>query len=131
MSAQQPAESGAKPLQLGGPRTWGETTCQFGLTRPECDAPATRHFMWLADNSTSASCDVHAAYIHSRDTTATPFDEHAHGPNCGMPGSMWRFPYEDEAEGYCFFPAPDDASLLAEEPLPAKASASPTPAAPR
>ena len=105
----------AEPLRLGDLRSWGETTCQFGLERPACDRAATRHFMWLTDSSTSAACDEHAAYIHSRDTTETPFDEHAHGPNCGMPGSMWRFPYEDQTEGYCFFPAPDDLSLLAEE----------------
>ena len=112
-------ENERKPLHLGDARTWGETTCAFGLTLPECDQRATRHFMWLNDNSTSPACDEHAAYIHSRDTTATPFDEHAHGPDCGMPGAMWRFAYEDEAEGHCFFPAVDDASLLAEEPVPA------------
>jgi len=105
-------------LQLGGERSWGETTCQFGLNEPQCHEPATRHFMWLEDNGTSAACDIHAAYIHSRDTTAHPFDEHAHGPNCGMPGSMWQFPYEDQDEGYCFFPSLDDASLLVEESIP-------------
>ena len=104
------------PLKLGDPRTWGETTCGFGLTLPQCHQPATRHFMWLTDKHTSAACDEHAAYIHSRDTSATPFDEHAHGPDCGMPGSMWRFPYEDQDEGYCYFPTVDDASLVAEEP---------------
>lgn len=112
-----------EPLRLGTTRTWGGTVCTFGLTEPECDKPATRHFMWMTDNSTSPACDEHAAYIHSRDTRETPYDEHAHGPDCGMPGSMWRFPYEDEAEGYCFFPAPDDAALLAKESIPA-ASAS-------
>lgn len=111
-----------EPLRLGDMRTWGETTCQFGLTTPRCDRPATRHFMWLTDNHTSGACNEHAAYIHSRDTSATPFDEHTHGPDCGMPGSMWRFPYEDEDEGYCYFPAVDDASLVAEESLPAATS---------
>lgn len=115
-----------KPLRLGKERSWGETTCQFGVDAPECDAPATRHFMWLMDGgSTSAACDDHAAYIHSRDTSDNPFDEHAHGHDCGMPGSMWRFPYEDEDEGYCFIPAPDDASLLAEELEPSVISTSP------
>lgn len=103
-----------EPLRLGDTRPWGETTCQFGLTAPECDQPATRHFMWLTDNTTSAACDDHAAYIHSRDTSATPFDEHTHAPTCGMPGTLWRFPYEDQAEGYCFVPGPDDASTLVE-----------------
>jgi hypothetical protein len=107
-----------EPLQLGTKLAWGETTCGFGLTEPECDKPATRHFMWLIDRSTSPACDEHAALVHARDTTATPFDEHAHGSDCGMPGSHWRFPYEDEDEGYCFFPAVDDASLLMEKPEP-------------
>ena len=111
-------DNARKPLRLGDTRTWGETTCGFGLTVPECFEPATRHFMWLTDNSTSPACDEHAAYIHSRDTTATPFDEHTHGPDCGMPGALWRFAYEDQDEGYCFFPAVDDASLLAEESAP-------------
>lgn len=126
---EQKTENDQKPLRLGDLRSWGETTCHFGLTKPECDAPATRHFMWLTDNATSAACDAHAAYIHARDTSATPFDEHAHGPNCGMPGAHWRFPYTDEDEGYCFFPAPDDASLLAEEPVPVAHATSPGSAA--
>ncbi len=111
------AEVRREPLKIGDQRTWGETTCQFGLTLPQCHEPATRHFMWLMDNSTSGACDEHAAYIHAKDTTQTPYDEHTHGPECGMPGAMWRFPYEDQDEGYCFFPAVDDASLLAEEPV--------------
>lgn len=106
-----------RPLRLGDKRPWGETTCGYGLEKPECDRPATRHFKWVADNSTSAACDEHAAYIHSRNTTGIPFDEHAFGGDCGMPGVWWHYPYEDEDEGYCFFPSPDDASLLAEEPV--------------
>lgn len=112
-----------EPLKLGTERSWGETTCHYGVEKPACSDVATRHFIWLVDNSTSAACGVHAAYIHSRDTTATPFDEHAHGPNCGMPGAMWRFPYADEDEGYCFVEAPDDLRLLVEESLPTEAHA--------
>lgn len=112
-----------KPLQLGTERSWGETTCHFGVREPMCSERATRHFMWLRDGSTSAACDEHAAYIHSRDTAATPFDEHTHGPDCGMPGAMWRFPYEDEDEGYCFMEAPDDLALLVDESLPTEADA--------
>ena len=105
-----------KPLIIGPERTWGETTCHFGLVASgQCNKQATRHFLWLNDNTISNACDEHAAYIHSRDTTSTPFDEHAFGPECGMPGAHWRIPYEDQPEGYCFFPAPDDASLLAEQ----------------
>ena len=103
-------------LKLGTDRGWGERVCQYGLERPECNRPATRHFMWLTDNGTSVACDEHAAFIHSRDTSSTPFDEHAFGPDCGMPGSLWHFAYEDEPEGYCFFPTVDDASILTEEP---------------
>lgn len=98
------------PLELGADAPWGSTTCAFGLDKPRCDAQATRHFLWLEDLTMSNSCDIHATYIHSRDTSKTPFDEHAFGPNCCMPGAMWHHPYEDEKEGYCFFPAPDDIS---------------------
>jgi hypothetical protein len=49
-----------------------------------------------------------------------PYEEHAFEGDCGMPGTWWHHPYEDEPEGYCFFPALDDASLLAEEPMPAE-----------
>jgi hypothetical protein len=114
-------ETESTPLVLGTQRSWGETTCHFGVDKPACTATATRHFMWLTDNSTSAACDEHAAYIHSRDTSATPFDEHAHGPNCGMPGAMWRFPYEDQDEGYCFVEAPDDLSAMADVEIPTEA----------
>lgn len=31
---------------------------------------------------------------------------------------MWHMPYEDEDEGYCFFPANDDASAM-EQAAPA------------
>lgn len=112
-----------EPLRLGEERVQdGEATCQFGLTSPECDRPATRHFMWLTDKSTSAACDKHAALIHSRDTSRTPFDEHAHSSDCGMPGALWHHPYEDEDEGYCFFPMVDDASLLVEETVTTEAT---------
>jgi hypothetical protein len=104
-----------EPLRLGDEAPWGMPRCNFGLKHPVCDKPATRHFMWLLDQSTSGACDEHAAYIHSRDTSQTPFDEHAHGPNCGMPGTMWRFPDKAGEEGYCFFPALDDVSILVEE----------------
>lgn len=97
--------------------TWGETNCGYGRTAEVgCTEPATRHFMWLDDNSTAAACDEHAEFI--RTTSSVEFDEHPHGGDCGMPGALWHFPYEDEPEGYCVFPAVDDASLLTEEPEP-------------
>lgn len=108
-----------EPLRLGEERPWGETTCGFGLERPSCDQPATWHVMWLVDNWTSNTCDEHMAYIRSRDTSSTPYEVHTFGPNCGMPGTLWHHPYDDEEEGYCLFPAVDDASLLAEEDVPA------------
>jgi hypothetical protein len=109
-----------KPIRLGPERSWGDTTCGYGLGEPECGKPATRHIMWLNDFALSAACDEHIKVIHSRDTSAMPYEEHAFEGDCGMPGTWWHHPYEDEPEGYCFFPALDDASLLAEEPMPAE-----------
>lgn len=111
--------SNGEPLRLGEGRPWGETTCGFGLERPECDRPATWHVLWLVENWTSNTCDEHLAYIRNRDTSSTPYEVHTFGANCGMPGTLWHHPYEDEEEGYCLFPAVDDASLLAEEDVPA------------
>lgn len=115
--------SDEKGFKLGCLPRWGETTCGFGVDVPACAAAATTHVMWLESSATSATCPEHLAYIEANSPLA--FETHAHGPNCGMPGSLWHHPYEDEDEGYCLFPAPDDASLLAEEPLPVGASTRP------
>lgn len=104
----------SEPLRLGESIPSGGTTCGYGLTRSECDQPATHHVLWLADNWTSPTCAEHLAFIRSRDTSERPYEVHTFGGNCGMPGTLWHHPYEDEEEGYCLFPAPDDASLLAE-----------------
>lgn len=111
--------SAGDAIRLGDERPWGETICGYGLDRPECDQPAAWHVLWLKDNWTSTTCDEHLAFIRSRDTSDTPYEIHSFGPNCGMPGTLWHHPYEDEEEGYCLFPAVDDASLLAEEDVPA------------
>jgi hypothetical protein len=105
----------------GDERPWGETTCGYGKHEPDCIAPATRHFVWLDNMYTTMACDEHAEWL--RDHSAHEWDEHAFGGDCGMPGALWHFAYEDEDEGYCVFPAPDDASLLTEEPEPALAAA--------
>lgn len=110
-----------RPLRLGAERSWGETRCQFGLERPECDQAATHHVMWLEDNHTSATCAEHLDFIRSR--AQMPYEVHTHGPDCGMPGSLWHHPYEDEDQGYCLFPAPDDASVVAFESTPMEANA--------
>lgn len=112
----------AEPLRLGDERTWGETTCSYGLTESECDQPATRHLLWLEDMHTSNTCDEHMAFIESRDTSATPYEAHAFGANCGMPGTLWHHPYENEDEGYCLFPAVDDLGLVVEEIEPSEAT---------
>ncbi len=97
----------------GDPRPWGETTCGYGKTVPQCDAPATRHFAWLDTMVIAGACDEHATFL--RETSLVEMEEHTFGGDCGMPGALWHHPYEDEPEGYCVFPAPDDAALLVEE----------------
>jgi hypothetical protein len=109
-----------KPLRFGGDLGFGGTTCGYGVDTPACHKPAVWHLYWLESNSTSPTCDEHLAFINSR--SHPDYDIHTHGPNCGMPGVHWQFPYEDQKEGYCFFPANDDASaLMAEEPITAEA----------
>jgi hypothetical protein len=101
---------------------WGETTCGYGpAADPWCSAEATRHFMWLDDASCAMACDEHAQWI--RNHSAVDADEHAMGPECGMPGAIWQFGFEEGEESWCIFPAVDDASLLTEEPVPALAAA--------
>lgn len=102
-------------FRLGKKAVWGTTTCGFGVDVPACSKPATVHVMWLESLATSPTCDEHLAFIEANATL--DYETHTHGPDCGMPGSLWHHPYEDEEEGYCHFPAPDDASLLAEEPV--------------
>ncbi len=94
------------------PRPWGETTCAYGKVSSECDLSATRHFMWLDDYHVTGACDKHADFLRS--TSIIEMEEHTFGANCSMPGALWQHPYEDETEGYCVFPAPDDASVLIE-----------------
>lgn len=106
-----------KPFRLGEITRWGETTCGFGVDLPMCDKPATVHVMWLESSATSSTCDEHMAFIAKSATF--DYETHTFGGDCGMPGSLWHHPYEDEDEGYCHFPAPDDASLVIEEIEPA------------
>lgn len=108
-----------KPLKLGSERPWGETVCGFGLERNECAQPATVHVCWLESMHTSTTCDEHMDYI--RETATIPYETHTFAGDCGMPGTLWHHPYEDEDEGYCLFPAVDDAALLVEEVEPAHA----------
>ena len=102
-------------FRLGSKVRWGETTCGFGIDQPACTKAATIHVLWLRDLATSSTCDEHLAFIKKSADLA--HETHTFGPECGMPGALWHHPYEDEEEGYCLFPAPDDASLLAEEPV--------------
>lgn len=105
------------PLKLGSVLRWGETTCGFGVDTPACDRPATTHIMWLPSRATSSACDEHMAWLATRE--CPEHETHPIGDDCNMPGSLWHHPYEDEEHGYCLFPAPDDASALAEQPEPA------------
>lgn len=100
-------------LRVGAEQPYGETTCGYGLDRALCSAPAIWHIFWLGgdfDGHTSSTCAEHLEYINSRSHPA--YDIHTHGPNCGMPGTHWQFPYKDQDEGYCFFPANDDMSAI-------------------
>lgn len=106
----------SEPLKFGAMSRAGETTCGFGVDRRDCDKPAVWHLLWLDSNHTSMTCAEHLDYINSR--SHPDYDIHTFGSDCGMPGAMWHMPYEDEDEGYCFFPANDDASAM-EQAAPA------------
>ncbi|WP_293785014.1 hypothetical protein [uncultured Aeromicrobium sp.] len=107
--------TGKPPLKFGKNARWGDATCMFGVDAPACDRPATTHILWFPELHTSATCDEHLAWLDTRE--CPEYETHPHGGDCGMPGSLWHHPYEDEEHGYCVFPAPDDASFLAEEPV--------------
>lgn len=108
-------------VTIGRTRPLGSKTC--GFEGPGgCTSDATRHFMRIIDGVSLAACDDHSTYIRSKQDAFEQWDEHTFSPECGMPGTLWRFPYEDEEEGYCFFPAPDDASAVAAVDLTAGAS---------
>lgn len=72
--------------------------------------------MWLDTHAVSGTCGEHLVFIAA--CAQIPYETHPFGGDCSMPGALWHHPYEDEDEGYCFFPALDDASLLTEEPMP-------------
>jgi len=114
----------AEPLKLGTERSWGETTCGYGLTEAECSKPAAWHLLWLAENFMSNTCDEHLAFIDSK--PHPEYERHTFAGNCGMPGTLWHHPYEDEPEGYCLFPAVDDLSVLAEADEPVLAGTTDT-----
>lgn len=56
----------------GDPRPWGETTCGYGKTTPQCDAPATRHFAWLElwGSGTQALWRLLSSMSYSADTVS-------------------------------------------------------------
>lgn len=112
-----------KSFRLGTEELWGDTTCGYGLDGdPKCTKPATVHVGWLNEPfRVSATCDEHLAFIEAN--AREPYETHTFGGDCSMPGALWHFPYDDEEEGYCIFPAMDDASLLVEESEPARLAA--------
>lgn len=73
---------------------------------------------------TATACAEHASFL--RETTAVEVEEHTFAGDCGMPGTLWHHPYEDEPEGYCVFPAPDDAAVVVEECEPLTVASPPT-----
>ncbi|WP_032375998.1 hypothetical protein [Rhodococcoides fascians] len=100
-----------EPLRLGSKPRWGETTCGYGIDEPVCNKRAVWHLLWLESTFVSSTCDEHLAFVNSR--PHPDYDIHTFSANCSMPGVLWHFPYEDEPEGYCLFPANDDASAMA------------------
>lgn len=104
-----------RPFRLGTVERWGDPVCGFGLEGDEqCSTRGTIHVGWLIEPlATSVTCDEHLAFIEANAPHA--YETHAIGGDCAMPGALWHHPYEDEAEGYCIFPALDDASLLTDE----------------
>ena len=105
----------SRPFKLGTSRPWGKTDCGYGVERDECLKPATTHVLWFASNATSTTCDEHLTFI--RTSATEDYETHTFLGDCGMPGTYWHHPYADEDEGYCLFPAVDDAQLFAEEPV--------------
>jgi hypothetical protein len=87
-------------------------SCGHGLGEvPDCDAPATFHTLWLKSNNTSTMCDEHMAEVR-RLAWRQPYESHAFCADCGMPGSRWHRPTAHDPESYCYWPSPDDASVL-------------------
>lgn len=98
-------------LKFGRVRRGGETTCGFGVDRHDCANPAVWHLLFTDGSGTNCmTCAEHLDFINSRPRPG--YDIHAFGPDCGMPGALWHYPYKDEPEGYCFFPANEDASAM-------------------
>lgn len=95
------------------PAPVGEGLCLYGKSKSECSKLATRHFMWLDTKHITNACDEHAEWLRTH--SINEMEEHRFGDDCGMPGALWHHPYEDEEDGYCFFPMVDDASILSEE----------------
>lgn len=98
-------------LKLGTRSRAGEQTCGYGVDDDLCSAPAKHHVLFYGSNQNCMACEEHMRFIQSV-TTQNSFEIHGFGSNCGMPGALWHHPYEDEKEGYCFFPSNDDISAL-------------------
>lgn len=92
-------------VELGDVRGWGETTCQFGLTRPMCDRPATWHTKWAVDDFVSNACDEHLEYIRSKGVEGQEYLVHPFSEACNQAGTFWFTPDDPEVPGYCFFGA--------------------------
>lgn len=100
-------------MRLGVMRPWGEQTCSFGLTYPECSERATHHVKWLEDGSSSATCQKHLTYIKIHNPPE--HEVHTFGSDCCMPGTLW-YPATVDAAGFCRFPDSNDHTFVAEEP---------------
>lgn len=104
------------PLVLGDENPDWPDVCSFGVPTPLCGKPATWHIWWLADSTTSYSCNEHLAYIASRDTSQTPYEVHPFNAPCGEPGTMWLFE-TDEHVGHCYRGSDDTAEHAASHAL--------------
>jgi hypothetical protein len=106
---------GRLDIGVGGSRPWGATTCGHGIgATPDCNAPAEFHLLWLKSKARSTACGEHMALVR-RVAWQQPYEAHGFSPDCGMPGSLWHRPTASDPESYCYWPAPDDPSMLTEQ----------------
>lgn len=96
-----------------GPRAWGAQHCMYTPDGgDDCGKPGTWHVMWDGRREVSHACDDHMELILARWAF---LDRHRTVPECGMPGSVWRY-FNDR----CLIGEPGTAEeVAAREVIPA------------